>query len=176
MKPNISMLLSAARIQERVDELALEIARAYQGRPIAMVGVLTGCLVFLADLIRRLELPLRIALVQASSYRGATTMPGKLHVQDELLPDLRGRDVLLLDDILDSGQTLQYLVEYVKGLGAASVRTAVLLRKIGRQKVSLEPDFCGFSIPDQFVVGYGMDYNDEYRNLPYVGVLSTEVR
>ena len=176
MRRDIPVLVSAERIQERVDELAKQIAATYQGQPITIVGVLTGCIVFLADLIRRLNLPLRITLVQASSYRGAVTAPGTLHVQDELLPDLRGRHILLLDDILDSGQTLKYMVEHLQKLGTASVRVGVLLRKIGRQKVALEPDFCGFNIPDEFVVGYGLDYNDEYRHLPFIGVLPDDAK
>jgi len=176
MRRDVPVLISAERIQQRVDDLATQIVRTYEGQPITIVGVLTGCLVFLADLIRRLDFPLRIALVQASSYRGATTTAGQLHIQDELLPDLRGRHILLLDDILDSGQTLSCLVEHLRGLGTASVRVGVLLRKKGTQKVALEPDFCGFSIPDEFVVGYGLDYNDEYRNLPYIGVLPLEAR
>jgi hypoxanthine phosphoribosyltransferase len=127
---------------------------------------------FLADLVRHLDLPLRIALVQASSYRGATTTAGELRVQQELLPDVRDHHVLLLDDILDTGQTLAHLVQHLKGLGAASVRSGVLLRKHGRQKVPIEPDYCGFDIPDAFVVGYGLDYNDMMRHLPYIAVLS----
>ena len=113
--------------------------------------------------------------MQASSYRGTATTAGELHVQDDLLPDLTGRHVLVLDDILDSGQTLGHMLQALRSLGTASVRVAVLLRKEGRQRVPLEPDFCGFPIPDAFVVGYGLDYNDEYRNLPYIGVLSTPV-
>jgi len=176
MRSDIPVMISAERIQQRVDELGHEIASVYQGRPITIVGVLTGCLVFLADLIRRLDFPLKIALVQASSYRGAATTPGQLHVQDELLPDLNGRHILLLDDILDSGQTLHYMVEHLRKNGAATVRVAVLLRKLGRQKVALEPDFRGFDIPDEFVVGYGLDYNDEYRNLPFIGMLPPDSR
>ena len=165
------VLISEEQIRWRVDELAAEIARAYGGRPLTIVGVLTGCLVFLADLIRRLDLPLKIALVQASSYRGAATAAGALHVQDDLLPDLKGRHILLIDDILDTGKTLHHLVGHLQGLGTASVRTAVLLRKEGRQEVVIEPDYVGFHIPNAFVVGYGLDYDDEYRNLPYIGVL-----
>jgi hypoxanthine phosphoribosyltransferase len=176
MRRDVSVLISAERIQKRIDELAAELSAAYNGQPLTIVGVLTGCLVFLADLIRRLDFPLRIALLQASSYRGPVTVPGTLHVQDELLPDLRGRNILLLDDILDSGQTLHHLIEYLRSQGTASVRVAVLLRKAGRQKFALEPDFCGFSIPDEFVVGYGLDYNDEYRNLPFIGVLASMTR
>ena len=165
------VLISEGEIRERVDKLAAQVARAYENQPLTIVGVLTGCLVFLADLIRRLDLPLKIALVQASSYRGATTTAGQLHVQDELLPDLKGRHILLIDDILDTGRTLRHMVEHLRSLGTASVRTAVLLRKEGRQEVEIEPDYVGFTIPNEFVVGYGLDYDDEYRNLPFIGVL-----
>jgi hypoxanthine phosphoribosyltransferase len=167
----VRVLISEDKIRERVDKVAAQIVKAYEHQPLTIVGVLTGCLVFLADLIRRLDLPLRIALVQASSYRGATTTPGQLHVQDELLPDLKGRHILLVDDILDTGRTLKHMVKHLESLGTASVRTAVLLRKEGRQEVEIEPDFVGFTIPNEFVVGYGLDYDDEYRNLPFIGVL-----
>lgn len=167
----MDILIPAGRIQERVGELAREIAADYHGRPVTIIGVLTGSLMFLADLVRRLDLPLRIGFIQASSYRGAATTPGQLHVQPELLPDVRGRDVLLLDDILDTGQTLAYLTGHLCGLEVASLRVAVLLRKQGRQKVPVRLDYCGFDIPDVFVVGYGLDYQDEYRHLPDVAVL-----
>ena len=168
----MEILIPADRIQNRIDELGREIAAAYPDHePVTIIGVLTGCLVFLADLIRRLDLPLKIALLQASSYRGETTTPGELKVLPDLLPDLGGRHVLLLDDILDTGQTLSRVTEKLKAMGPRSVRVAVLLRKIGRQQVAFEPDFCGFEIPNAFVVGYGLDYNDEYRHLPYIAVL-----
>ena len=169
----MEILIPAGRIQERVAELAEQIAADYASRPVTIIGVLTGSLMFLADLVRHLDLPLRIGLIQASSYRGAVTTPGELHIQPELLPDVRGRHVLLLDDILDSGQTITKLVPYLQGFEPLSLRVAVLLRKRGRQEVRFEPDFCGFDIPDAFVVGYGLDYNDEYRHLPYIGVLPT---
>jgi hypoxanthine phosphoribosyltransferase len=167
----MKVLLSADDIQRRVAEMARQIAADYQGRDITIVGVLTGCLMFLADLVRHLDLPLRIGLVQASSYRGETTMSGALRIQPELLPDLRGRHVLLLDDILDTGQTLHYLRGHLQTLGVASLRVGVLLRKIGRQQAPVEVDYQGFDIPDAFVVGYGLDYNDEYRHLPYIAIL-----
>jgi len=167
----MEILLPAERILQRVDELARQIAADFHGRPTTIVGVLTGSLMFLSDLVRRIDLPLRIGLIQASSYRGAATTPGALRVGPELVPDVRGRHVLLLDDILDTGQTLAYLIDHFKGLGPASVRSAVLLRKIGRQRVPVEPDYCGFDIPDAFVVGYGLDYNDEYRHLPYIAIV-----
>jgi hypoxanthine phosphoribosyltransferase len=171
----MQILITAERIQKRLDELALEIKQHYRDQPITIVGVLTGCLMFLADLVRRLDMPVRLALIQASSYRGAVTRPGELQVQAELVPDLRGRHVLLLDDILDTGRTLVHLVGYLRGLEPASLRVGVLLLKEGRQELPLEPDYCGFRIPDLFVIGYGLDFNDEYRQLPHVAVLPAEL-
>jgi hypoxanthine phosphoribosyltransferase len=166
----MEILLDADRIQSRVSELANAIAADYRNRPVTIVGVLTGSVIFLADLVRRLDLPLRIGLIQASSYRGPVTAPGELRIGPELLPDLRGRHVLLLDDILDTGRTLSHLLGHVRTLGPLSLKVAVLLRKQGRQQVPLEPDYCGFVIPDRFVVGYGLDFNDEYRHLPFIAV------
>jgi hypoxanthine phosphoribosyltransferase len=170
----MQILLPADRIQQRVSELARQIAADYNGQPVTIVGVLTGCLMFLADLVRQLDLALRIDFIQANSYRGAATKPSELHIHPGLAPDVRGRHVLLLDDILDTGQTLVRVRSHLHGLGATSLRIAVLLRKRGRQEVPVEPDYCGFEIPNQFVVGYGLDYNDEYRHLPYIGVLPGE--
>ena len=170
----MEILLPAERIQQRVGELARQVADDYRSRPLTIVGVLTGCLMFLADLVRHLELSLRIGLIQASSYRGLATDPGELRIEPSLLPDVSGRHVLLLDDILDTGQTLAYLVNHLRALGAASVKVAVLLRKVGRQRIPLEPDYCGFDIPDEFVVGYGLDFNDEYRHLPYLAILDKQ--
>ena len=167
----MEILLPPERLQKRVAEMAEEIVRDYEGRPVTIVGVLTGCLMFLADLVRQMDLRLRIDLIQASSYRGKTTTAGELTIDASALPDIRGRDILLLDDILDTGHTLHHLVAHLNTLGPKSVRVAVLLRKIGRQEIPFEPDYCGFEIPDAFVVGYGLDFNDEYRHLPYVGIL-----
>jgi hypoxanthine phosphoribosyltransferase len=168
----MKVLIPADQIQRRVAELAQRIGHDYQGRPLTIIGVLTGSLIFLADLVRHLDLPLRIGLIQASSYRGASTTPGELTVAPELLPEVRGRHVLLLDDILDTGNTLSRLVDHLQSLEVASLRTAVLLRKQGRQMVPIEPDYTGFEIPNAFVVGYGLDYNDEHRHLSYVAILN----
>lgn len=165
------VLITTEQIQERIVEMARQIGPEYRGRPLTIVGVLTGSLMFLADLVRRLDVPLRIGFIQASSYRGKTTKPGELHIGTEILSDVRGRHVLLLDDILDTGQTLNHLVRHLIEEGALSVRVAVLLQKKGRQVHPVHLDFVGFEIPDAFVVGYGLDYNDEYRQLPYVAVL-----
>jgi hypoxanthine phosphoribosyltransferase len=170
----MEVLISEQRIRQRVAELAAEIKAHYRDQPITIVGVLTGCLMFLADLVRHLDLPVRLALIQASSYRG--TQRGELHVQADLVPDLRGRHVLLLDDILDTGRTLDHVVWHLRTLAPASLKIAVLLRKQGRQEVDLQADWCGFEIPNVFVIGYGLDYNDEYRHLPHVAVLPTEPR
>jgi hypoxanthine phosphoribosyltransferase len=167
----MDVLIPADKIRERLDEVARDIARAYEGKSVTVVGILNGCLMFVADLVRRIDLPLRVAFVTASSYRGTATTPGRLEVRDELLPDLTGRHVLLVDDILDTGKTLTRVVAHLINRGAASVKVAVLLRKLGRQEVPFEPDFVGFTIPDKFVVGYGLDFNDEYRHLPFIGVL-----
>jgi hypoxanthine phosphoribosyltransferase len=173
---SVEPLIDESMIRDRLAAMGRQIEDDYRERPLTIVAVLTGSLIALADLVRQIRIPLRISLVQASSYRGATTTATTLLVNEAFAPDVAGRDVLLLDDILDTGQTLSALAEHLKDRGAHTVRTAVLLRKIGRQTVSIEPDYCGFVIPDAFVVGYGLDYNDEYRHLPYVGVLYDEPR
>ena len=168
----MNILLSEDEIRVRVAQIAAEVNRDFAGRPLTVVGILTGSLVFLADLIRRIEVPLKIGLIQASSYRGETTTAGELRINDALLTDVRGRDLLLLDDILDTGHTLTRIVAHLNAKGAASLRTCVLLRKVGRQQVPFEPDYTGFAIPDKFVIGYGLDFDDDYRHLPYIGELT----
>lgn len=170
----MDVLISEEQIQARVIELGSEIDADYRGKALTIVAILTGSLILLADLIRQVRQPLRVALLQASSYKGATTTAGALVINEAFAPDVAGRDVLLLDDILDTGRTLSTLVARMHDRGARSVRTAVLLRKLGRQEVAIEPDYCGFTIPDRFVVGYGLDFDDEYRHLPFVGVLPGE--
>lgn len=167
----MKILLSKEELHDGVGRLADEISAAYEGRPLTIVGVLTGSVVLLADLIRQIDLPLRVGVVQASSYRGATTVRGDLVMNAEMMPDIAGRDVLLIDDIFDTGHTMVRVVDEMKKLGPTSIRTVVLLRKEGRQEVTMEPDFVGFRIPDEFVVGYGLDYEDHYRNLPFLGSL-----
>lgn len=167
MKP----LLSETEIQAGVERLAARIVDSYCNRSLTLVGVMTGSVVFLADLMRRIDLPVRVGMIQARSYRGGETRPGELTIHSELIPDVRGREVLLVDDIFDTGRTLQALVERFHSLGAASVRSCVLLSKPSRVEVDYRPEYVAFEIPDEFVVGYGMDYLDAYRNLPYVAAL-----
>ena len=167
----MEVLIPAERIHARIAELAEKIAHDYDGRPVTVVGILTGCLMFTADIVRRIDLPIRVAFITASSYRGESTVSGLLQIRDDLLPDINGRHILVLDDILDTGKTLARVVAHLVDRGAASVKVGVLLRKVGRQEVPFEPDYVGFTIPDKFVIGYGLDYNDEYRHLPFIGVL-----
>lgn len=167
----VKPLIGADEIQAAVAELAAEIEEEYRGRPLTIVGVLTGSLMLLADLTRRIDMPLRVGLIQASSYRGKATRPQSLAVGVRLMPDLTGRHVLLVDDIFDTGQTLSRLLAELREEDVLSVRSAVLLWKEGRREVEVRPDYHCFKIPDAFVVGYGLDHDDEYRNLPYVAVL-----
>jgi len=164
-------LILEADIRAGVARLAAELNAHYETRPLTVVAVMTGSVVLLADLIRQLEMPIRVALVQASSYRGTQTVAGKLQVDATGLPDLAGQDVLLLDDIFDTGQTLARLVGELQARGPRSLRTAVLLRKLGRAQVTMLPDHIVFDIPDEFVVGYGLDFDGRFRNLPYLAVI-----
>lgn len=166
----MKQLLSETELQSGVDRVAAEITARYGEDPITVVAVMTGSLIMLADLIRRLTMPVRVSLIQASSYRGGTTS-GNLTIKEDMMLDVTDKDVLVVDDIFDTGKTLRAVVDSVKSMGPRSVATAVLLHKDGRQVVDLQPDFAAFKIPDEFVVGYGLDYQDLYRNLPFLAVL-----
>jgi hypoxanthine phosphoribosyltransferase len=166
-------LLTPDQIARRVTELGTIITDVYRNRPLTILGVLNGSLIFVADLMRSIDIPHRVGFVHASSYRGTTTVPGDLTVATGLMPDIAHRDVLLVDDIFDTGRTLLRLLTELENFRPSSVRTAVLLWKEGRSEVEIEPAFHGFRIPNEFVVGYGLDYNDDYRHLPEVAVLES---
>ncbi|MEK6236287.1 MAG: hypoxanthine phosphoribosyltransferase [Planctomycetales bacterium] len=167
-------LITEERIEERVRSVAGDIIASYGDRPITILGVLVGSLVFLADLIRQLPMPMKVGLLQAKSYRGTATSPGELTVDVSTLPDLQGQDVLVIDDIFDTGLTLARVVERLQQFEPRSLKTVVLLRKAERRQVDMQPDFVGFDVPNEFVVGYGLDYDDRYRNLPCVAVLEPQ--
>ncbi len=168
----MKILLSEEQLRQGIARLAGQIEECYNGRPLTVVGVLIGSVILLADLVRQLSLPLRVEMVQTRSYHGSSTRPGQLTLNVDLLSgDLRGRDVLLVDDIFDTGHTLAALLPEIERLQPASVRTAVLLRKADRCEVAVQPDFVAFDIPDEFVVGFGLDYRDQYRHLPYLAAL-----
>lgn len=162
-------LLNETQLSAGVAELANKINETYGKQPLTIVGVLTGSVVLLADVIRQLQMPLRVGVVQTSSYQG--TERGQLAINSEIMLDIKGRDVLLIDDIFDTGHTLTEVIGLLDQFEPTSLRTAVLLQKSGRQQVDWRPDFVAFEIPDEFVVGYGLDYNDEYRNLPFLAAL-----
>jgi hypoxanthine phosphoribosyltransferase len=166
------VLLSAEQIQAAIDRLAAEIREREAGRPLTVIAVMTGSIIFLADLIRKLDMPLRVGVIQARSYSG--TERGALSVNADMLPEVAGRDVLVIDDIFDTGHTLLEVLAFLDELGPRSIRSAVLVLKQGKQRVSLRPEYVGCEIPDVFVVGYGLDYNDAYRNLPYLAALEPQ--
>lgn len=165
----VKVLLNESQLNEGVERLAAEINAEYGNHPVTIVGVLTGSVILMADLIRKLEMPLRVGVVQTSSYEG--TERGALTINSEMMLDIAGRDVILIDDIFDTGNTLEEVTQLMKELGPTSLKSAVLLLKTGRQEVDWKPEFVAFDIPDEFVVGYGLDFNDEYRNLPYLACL-----
>lgn len=170
----MKVLLNEDRLRTGVNELARRIDDCYpHDKPLTVIAVMTGSIVLFADLIRRLSMPQRVGVIRASSYRGGTSS-GELTIDAAMMIDVRDRDVLLVDDIFDTGKTLDRLADTLKEHGAASVKTAVLLKKDREHQTDLRPDFVAFEIPDEFVVGYGLDYMDMYRNLPYLAVLEPE--
>jgi hypoxanthine phosphoribosyltransferase len=170
----LKTLLTAEQIADRVRRLGEQITRDFQGRPLTVIGVLHGSVVFVADLIRAISTPHQLGFVLASSYPGEATTPTELHLQLDMLPELAGRYVLLVDDILDTGRTLSALKDHLREREAADVRTAVLLWKRERTETVITPDYFGFEIPDRFVVGYGLDFNGDYRYLPFVATLEED--
>ena len=168
----MKILVTQDQIRQSIDQLAAEIRRRENGRPLTVIAVMTGSIIFLADLIRKLDMPLRVGVIQARSYHG--TSRGALSVNVDMLPEITGRDVLVIDDIFDTGHTLLEVISLLGQQQPRSIRSAVLVLKRGKQEVQLRPEYIGFEIPDVFVVGYGLDYNDAYRNLPYLAALEPE--
>jgi hypoxanthine phosphoribosyltransferase len=170
-----SILFNEEQIESRVRELGEVISRDYSGKNPVVIGILKGSLIFMADLIRRLTIPLSIDYVAVSSYGRSTDSSGVVRIVKDLDEPIEGRHVLVVEDIVDTGLTLRYLLDNLQSRGPLSIAVCVFLDKPSRRKVDIVPDYCGFEIPDEFVVGYGLDYAENYRNMPFIGVLDRSV-
>jgi len=170
-----SILISEEEIAKRVKELGKQLAEDYKGKELLVVGILKGCMLFLSDLVRTIELPLTLDFMVVSSYGATTKSSGVVRIVKDLEREIEGKDVLIVEDIVDTGLTLSYLVENFKARNPKSVKVCSLLDKPDRRKAQVEIQYIGFKIPDEFVVGYGLDYGENYRNLPFVCVLKPEV-
>ncbi|MDR1069668.1 MAG: hypoxanthine phosphoribosyltransferase [Gracilibacteraceae bacterium] len=170
-----SIVLPEEKIKSRVAALGRQITQDYAGKRLIMVGVLKGAVPFLADLIRCVPLPLQYDFIAVASYGASTVSSGAVRMLKDLELSVEGFDVLLVEDIIDTGLTLRYLRENLYNRHPASLRIAALLNKPSRRGAEITADYCGFTVPDEFLVGYGLDYNQNFRNLPYVGALKREV-
>jgi len=168
------VLFSAEQLAKRIREMGKQITDDYEGKEILMIGVLRGAVIFMADLARAVEVPVAIDFMAVSSYGTSTSSSGVVRILKDLDEDVEGKHLLIVEDIIDSGLTLNYLVENLRSRRPASVKICTLLNKPERRKVDVPVEYNGFTIPDYFVVGYGLDYAEKYRNLPYIGVLKPE--
>ena len=169
------VMFTSEVLQAKVKELGAAISRDYKGKELLMIGVLRGAVIFMADLARAIDIPLALDFMAVSSYGASTSTSGVVRILKDLDEDLEGKHVLVVEDIIDSGLTLNYLLELLKSRNPASVKLCTLLSKPERRRVNVKVDYMGFSIPDAFVVGYGLDYAEKYRNLPFIGILKPEV-
>ncbi len=170
------VLLSEEEIEKTVKTLAEKISADYEGKKLLLLGILKGSVVFMGDLMKHLTIPTQIDFMRVSSYGHGTVSSGRVNIVLDLFRnDIGECDILVVEDIIDSGKTLSYLVQYLKNKGARSVKTCTMLDKPSRREVDFTPDYVGAKIPDEFVVGYGLDYNEDYRALPYIGILKREV-
>lgn len=169
------ILLTEDQIRNKVKELGQVITKDYEGKDIVLIGVLKGSIMFMADLMKAIETPVSIDFMAVSSYGNSAETSGVVRILKDLDNDIEGKNVIIVEDIIDSGITLQYLVEYLKRRGPKSVEIACLLHKPERTKVDVKAKYLGFTVPDEFLVGYGLDYAEKYRNFPYVGILKSEV-
>ena len=170
-----SILLTEEQLQKRIREMGQEISRDYADRNPIFIGVLKGCFMFMADLVRNVDVPCSIDFMAVSSYGNSTTTTGAVKITKDLREDIEGRDVVIVEDILDSGVTLHYLTGFLQNRRPASITIATLLDKPARRKAEVYAKYAGFEVPDAFVVGYGLDYAEKYRNLPYLGILKPEI-
>lgn len=170
-----NVMISEEEIAKRVKELGKQLTEEYKGKDLMVVGILKGCMLFLSDLVRAIDLPLTMDFMVVSSYGTSTKSSGVVRIIKDLEREIEGKDVLIIEDIVDTGLTLSYLMENLKTRNPNSVKVCSLLDKPERRKVQVDIEYVGFQIPDEFVVGYGLDYAEIYRNLPFVCVLKPEV-
>ena len=168
------VLISEEQLQKRVAEIGAEISRDYRGEDILLIGILKGSVPFMADLMRKINLDVAIDFMSVSSYGGGTKTSGVVRILKDLDSDIKDKNVIIAEDIIDSGLTLSYLKDYLLKREPRSLRIATLLDKPARRKVSLRPDYVGFEVEDKFIVGYGLDIDQKYRNLPYISWVKTE--
>lgn len=166
----LEVLIGRNEIRSRIEKLGEEISRDYEGKEIIVVSLLRGSFVFTSDLVREITVPVAVDFMTTSSYGHGEKTSGYVKIINDIRFDIKGRDVLVVDDIVDSGNTMQRVVEFLKGRQPKSIKTCVMLDKPSRREVDIDPDYVGFTIEDLFVLGYGLDYEDFYRNLPYIGV------
>ena len=171
----LEVLLSEEQIRQRIQEMGDELFDRFEDKDPMFVGVLNGCFVFMADLVRAAQLKSEIEFIGVSSYNNGTKSSGVVEITRDLQKDITGRHIIVVEDILDSGNTLSYLLQILQARHPASVRLATLLDKPSRREKPIVPDLAGFEVPDEFVVGFGLDYCQQYRNMPYIGVLKPEV-
>jgi len=171
----LEVLITEEQIRQKVAELGAQISRDYEGKSPIVVGVLVGAVVFLADLLRKITVPVSVDFVATSSYGSDTKSSGVVRILKDLDQSVESRHVLIVEDIIDTGLTLNYLVENLRSRSVASLKVCTLLDKPSRRKVPVTVDYNGFTIEDKYVVGYGLDFDQKYRNLPYVGVLRPEI-
>ena len=164
------ILITEDELRQRVKELGEQITKDYEGKPLLLVGILKGSVVFMADLMREIKTDCKIDFMSVSSYGSGTVTSGEVQIILDLRKPIQNYDLLIVEDILDSGVTLSYLRQLLSARGPKSIKICTLLDKPDRRKRDIKPDYCGFSIPDEFVIGYGLDVDEKYRNLPYVGI------
>ena len=169
-----NVLISEEQIQKRVSELGAQITKDYAGEKLLLLGIMKGSIPFMADLMRRIDLDVTIDLMQVSSYGGETKSSGVVKIIKDLDADITNRHILIVEDIVDTGYTLQYLKSYLSNRGAKSLKIVTMLDKPTRRQVDLKPDYCGFEVPDVFVIGYGLDADQKYRQLPYISYIPQE--
>jgi hypoxanthine phosphoribosyltransferase len=169
------VLISEEEIQNKIKELGAELSKRYEGKNPLVICVLKGAFIFMADLVKTITVPLELDFMAVSSYGTSTKSSGVVKIIKDLDQSVEGRDVLIVEDIIDSGLTLSHLIELLKNRNASSVTVVTLFDKPARRTVDLEADFTGFTLPDAFVVGYGLDYSEHYRNLPFIGILKPEI-